>query len=190
MLAKFIRNKATVFRQRLQSKEYLLDCDLYENALTFFSHNHMTLYPKISLLLLCVFLIGVQAGCNNNVQVSGKISFDDGTPIPGANVIFISGITQGKGTTNAEGIYTLSFEKENDGIPPGSYQVLIAGAFFKPDNVVIREHEKDLDTGMRPMIDITYAETETSPLTCEVPGGSYDFVVQPSDTYKQSKGIQ
>jgi len=138
------------------------------------------------LLLVCTVIMSVTIGCgNNNVKVSGKITLDDGSPVVGANVIFISGIAQGKGSTNADGIYSLSFEKKNDGIPAGSYQVLIAGAFFKPENLKITD---DMDEGTRPMIDLKYAETETSPLTCEVPNDTgYDFVVEPSDFYKRVK---
>jgi len=135
---------------------------------------------------ICAALLVVAIGCgNNNVKVNGKITLDDGAPVVGANVIFISGITQGRGTTNADGIYSLSFEKKNDGIPPGSYQVLVAGAFFTPDNIKV---EDIMDTGARPMIDLKYAETETSPLNSEVPNAEgYDFVVEPSDFYRRAK---
>lgn len=141
---------------------------------------------KYILSCACAVLVIVTVGCgSSNVQVSGTITLDDGTPVPGATVIFSSGITQGRGTTDAEGVYTLSFQKKNDGIPAGSYQVMVAGAFFKPDGLKITD---DMDTGTRPMIDVKYSETETSPLTCEVPGNKeFDFVVEPSDLYKKAK---
>jgi len=137
-------------------------------------------------LLVSAVVISIVAGCGSgNVKVSGKIILEDGTPVVGTNVFFISGMTQGRGTTDENGVYSLSFQKTNDGIPAGTYQVLVAGAFFKPTNIKI---EDDMDTGMRPMIDLKYAETETSPLTCEVPSSSgYDFVVEPSDFYRRAK---
>ena len=143
----------------------------------------MSLKSTLALAFAVMMIAAVGCG-NNNVKVSGKITLEDGTPVVGANVFYISGITQGRGTTNAEGVYSLSFEKTNDGIPPGTYQVLVTGAYFTPDKVVLRN---EMDTGSRPMIDLIYAETETSPLTSEVPDpGGYDFVVETSEDYKRA----
>ena len=144
---------------------------------------------KTILSLAFAIMMIVTAGCGSDtIKVSGKITLEDDTPVVGANVFFVSGITQGRGTTNADGVYSLSFKKTNDGIPAGSYQVLVVGAFFTPDNVVIRD---DMDTGSRPMIDYVYAVTETTPLTCEVPNAKgYDFVVEPSDFYKRMRRSQ
>ena len=143
----------------------------------------MSLKSTLSLVFAVIIIAAVGCG-NNNVKVSGKITLEDGTPVVGATVIYISGITQGRGTTNAEGVYSLSFEKTNDGIPPGTYQVLIVGAFFTPDNIVLRD---EMDTGSRPMIDFIYAEAETSPLASEVPNAEgYDFVVETSEEYRRA----
>lgn len=137
----------------------------------------------VTLLLPCLLLTGCGSGL---IAVSGKITLEDGTPLKTGKVFFISGINQGEGTIQPDGTYQMSFKKKNDGIPKGSYRVLVTGAFFTPDDFVSTD---DMDTGERPMIDPKYAETETSPLTCEVPGeGGYDFVVSPSEHYLRSKG--
>ena len=126
----------------------------------------------------------VAAGCGNNIKVSGKVTLTDGTPVPGGRIVFISGVNQGKGNIGPDGTYRLSFQKKDDGIPPGEYVVLISGAFFKPKNLVATD---EMDEGSRPMVDLKYAETETSPLTCSVPSESYNFDVEPSKVYLDDK---
>jgi hypothetical protein len=103
-------------------------------------------------------------------------------------VFFISGITQAEGTIDQSGVYSLSFQKGKSGIPAGSYQVLVTGAFFTPRKLVT---DDEMDTGTRPIIDSIYAETETTPLNCTVPNdNSYDFVVEPSTFYAAEKRSQ
>lgn len=121
------------------------------------------------------------------VKVSGRIFLNDNDPVTGGMVVFISGTIQGKGNIAKDGTYTLSFLKKGDGIPPGTYQVLVTGAYFTPASL---KTEDEMDSGTRPMIDSIYAETETSPLRCDVPNpDGYDFVVTPSEFYAKEKGI-
>jgi hypothetical protein len=143
---------------------------------------------KLLPLFIGLFMSLSLIGCgNNNVNVTGKIMLSDGTPVSSGNVIFISGASQGKGTISPDGTYSLSFQKKGDGIPPGTYQVLVTGAFFIPSKL---KPTDEMDTGTRPIIDNIYAETETSPLNCMVPNESgYDFTVEPSKDYTQEKKI-
>lgn len=135
--------------------------------------------------MLCFTLIAI-VGCSNNVKVTGKVTLPDGTPVTQARVIFISGVNQGTGETDQNGTYSLSFTGQNDGVPKGEYQVLVNG-FFSPANYVSTD---EMDTGTVPMLDLVYAETETSPLKCSVPSDSgYDFTVKPSEAYAKEKGI-
>jgi hypothetical protein len=137
-------------------------------------------------LFLVLLLLIVSVGCGQKLfNVSGTITLSDGTPLPTGKVFFISGITQAEGTLDQSGSYSLSLQKGKRGIPAGSYQVLVTGVFFTPQNVVIND---EMDTGTRPMIDLIYAETETTPLHCTVPNeNGYDFVVNPSTFYNAEK---
>jgi hypothetical protein len=138
------------------------------------------------LFLLLAAMMIVSAGCAPKLfNVSGKVTLSDGTPLTVGKVFFISGITQAEGTLDQSGSYSISLQKGRSGIPAGSYQVLVTGAFFTPPNLVT---EDEMDTGTRPMIDSIYAETETTPLNCTVPNeNGYDFIVEPSKFYNAEK---
>jgi hypothetical protein len=143
-------------------------------------------FIQLPLLLMLLLLPTFSVGCSPKLfNVSGKVTLTDGTPLTVGKVFFISGITQAEGTLDQSGNYSLSLQKGKSGIPAGSYQVLVTGAFFTPQKLVT---EDEMDTGTRPMINSIYAETETSPLNCTVPNeNSYDFVVEPSKFYNAEK---
>lgn len=142
---------------------------------------------RISCVFLSFLLCSLLVGCGGgNVKVSGKISLSDGTPVTGGRIVFVGEVTQGKGAIDKDGNYSLSFDKKNNGVPPGTYKVVINGAFFTPANT---KTEDEMDTGTRPMVDLKYAEVETTPLTCTVPGDGYDFTVEPSAEYAKEKGL-
>jgi hypothetical protein len=145
-------------------------------------------FIRLPLLLMLLFLT-VSVGCGPKLfNVSGKVTLSDGTPLTVGKVFFISGITQAEGSLDQSGTYSLSLQKGKMGVPAGSYQVLVTGAFFTPQKLVT---EDEMDTGTRPMINSIYAETETTPLNCAVPNESgYDFVVEPSKFYNAEKGRQ
>jgi hypothetical protein len=124
-------------------------------------------------------------GCSKYVPVSGTVQLSDGVPLTGGNVIFIAADKQGKGTIDANGKYSMSFDKPGSGLPPGEYTVLVTGAFFTPKKVKI---EDEMDTGSRPMLDVKFCEAETSPLRCTVPNADgYNFTVEPSKEYLAEK---
>lgn len=144
-------------------------------------------YFRLFLLLAALMIVSV--GCGSQFfNVSGKVTLSDGTPLTVGKVFFISGITQAEGTLDQSGTYSLSLQKGKSGIPAGSYQVLVTGAFFTPRKLMT---DDEMDTGTRTMISYIYSETETTPLNCTVPNeNGYDFVVEPSKFYNAEKGIQ
>ena len=81
-------------------------------------------------LILCGFILVVLPGCGNQqVQLSGKVTFsDDGSPLTVGTVNFINGSFQSRAPLQPDGTYTVGTYKANDGLPPGKYKVFVAGA--------------------------------------------------------------
>jgi len=91
-------------------------------------------YKLILLLFIGVVAI-VLTGCNKHVPLKGKVTFaDDGSPVGAGVVIFDDGAVRASGPIQRDGTYVVGFEKEGNGIPPGTYQVVISGAVKKLDN--------------------------------------------------------
>lgn len=69
-------------------------------------------------------------GCSNtNVPLGGTVTFsDDGSPVPAGTVCFENGAKYARGQLDENGRYTLGFEKEGNGLPPGVYGVCVIGA--------------------------------------------------------------
>jgi len=71
------------------------------------------------LLLLGLFL----TGCNNNVTVTGQVTYsDNGEPVQSGMVIFNGSKEMGRGTIMS-GRYSVGLFKDGDGLPPGTYTV-------------------------------------------------------------------
>ena len=88
----------------------------------------MTSSKPWTFVLLGMFLC-CMIGCSGNVQVNGKVVFsDDGSPLDVGMILFESGDTVSRGTINGDGTFNMGFEKQNDGMPPGTYNVSISNA--------------------------------------------------------------
>jgi hypothetical protein len=120
-------------------------------------------------LLLTVLTLTILTGCGQS-GVSGKVTFkEDGSPLTSGTVVFQKPKFQSYGTLNANGEYTLSSYKPNDGTQKGDYTVYITGAESKP--------EKEGDIG-KPLIDEKYASPESG-ITCKVSGRTvFNFTVE------------
>ncbi|MCL2118311.1 MAG: carboxypeptidase-like regulatory domain-containing protein [Planctomycetaceae bacterium] len=125
-----------------------------------------------------VFLVGL-FGCSNKVQVSGKVVFEDGTPLTAGTVVFDNGREQAKGAISENGTYRLSSMANHDGIPPGEYGVYITGALGFRGPVTMQP-----GTVPRPddLIDAKFTSKATSELTCAIKGATvFDIVVTPPE---------
>ena len=133
-----------------------------------------SLFFIISVGLVCAL------GCSNKVQVSGKVVFEDGTPLNTGTVVFDNGREQAKGAISEDGTYRLSSMANNDGIKPGEYGVYITGALgfrTSPDAV-------SPTTVPRPdnLIDVRFTSRQTSGLSCTVKGKTvFDIEVIPPE---------
>ncbi|MDR1480715.1 MAG: carboxypeptidase-like regulatory domain-containing protein [Planctomycetaceae bacterium] len=135
----------------------------------------MKIYDSIALLLVCVCF----CGCGNgNQQLSGKVTFPDGSPLNVGIVCFENAETNkmARGELNENGVYVVGFESEKNGIPKGTYKVFITGAIL----------EKGINekTGLpvtEPQIAAKYSNKSTSGLTFTADGKTktFDIVVEP-----------
>ncbi|MCL2622820.1 MAG: hypothetical protein FWD31_04050 [Planctomycetaceae bacterium] len=133
-------------------------------------------------------VLGVAAlGCGNNYQLKGKITYEDGTPIPVGMVHFDSGTSLSRGRIQSDGSYTVGTLKNTDGIPKGTYKVYITGAevAMETDTRVQRMdamgNPMPTMAGYRQLVDRQYMNASTTPITCVVPveKNRFDFTVEP-----------
>ncbi|MDR2171123.1 MAG: hypothetical protein LBP59_13345 [Planctomycetaceae bacterium] len=127
--------------------------------------------------LLCVFCL---LGCGvPTISVSGKITFEDGTPLTSGEVVFaLDGSEEyfAKGKIGSDGTYTLAEQvigkqSGKSGCKKGDFKVFIA-ATSKYD---ITKNK----TEVTHIIDQDYANKEKTPLKTKVPAGVYDFKIPP-----------
>jgi len=130
----------------------------------------------IFFTVLAVFLACV-LGCSNKVQVTGTVTFEDGTPLTAGTVVFDNGRDQARGVISEDGTYRLSSIGHHDGIAPGEYGVYITGAFGFSGSAVATA-----TTVPRPddLIDTRFTSVETSGLSVVVEGRTvFDIIVTP-----------
>ncbi|MDR2171484.1 MAG: carboxypeptidase-like regulatory domain-containing protein [Planctomycetaceae bacterium] len=116
----------------------------------------------------------VVVGCSKNLPISGTVTFsDDGSPLSAGAVIFDDGVKQARAAIKPDGSFVMGFEKENNGVPAGSYNVTISGAVKllpNPDDVYPPPSEN--------LIDEKYANPATSGLTINVDGSNNKFDIK------------
>ena len=120
------------------------------------SMKHSTLF----VLSLClVFLVG----CSSKVKVSGKVTFQDGEPVPVGKVVFEDDQHTYFGIIQPDGKYSAGVRRDGDGIPPGKYRVAVAGAWA--ENVYDGE---TLVSEARPLIAEKWTDSKTSGLEYDI----------------------
>jgi hypothetical protein len=119
------------------------------------------------ILLSILLSLSFGLGCQPNVRVGGKVTFDDGSPLTVGEVQFLSGVSMASGRINSDGSYTLTSQKLNDGIPPGQYEVVIVNAAEVPPSPT--GNIEDTPPTIL-LIDEKFMSPSTSGLTCEVKG--------------------
>ncbi len=140
---------------------------------------------NLALLTSCLIFCSLLIGCNKNSQVTGKITFPDGTPFTTGTVVFENEKTSANGRIQPDGTYRLGSVKENDGVPKGSYRVSISGAVTygaapeaPKDPYASRGSASPLPASI-PLINRKFFSAETSELKCDVKGNTvYDIQVE------------
>ena len=123
----------------------------------------MRFYPAA----LAVFVLVLAAGCGSNVGVSGKVTFEDGSPLTTGEVRFETDSFTSSGKIKPDGTYQLGATGIDDGIPKGSYGVTVRAM----DNSGIKPGMSPAEAPpSKSLIDLKFSSVKTSALTCEVNG--------------------
>jgi len=126
-------------------------------------------------VIVAVFLFSV-AGCGSKVSVSGKVTFDDGSPLTTGEVRFEMADFVSSGRIQSDGTYRLGTISDKDGIPKGTYGVTVRAM-----------DSSGMTPGMAPgdappaksLIAPQFGSVGTSGLTCEVKGTTtFNITVQ------------
>jgi hypothetical protein len=122
---------------------------------------------NLSVIVCVVFLLVVIViGCSKHVQQSGHVVFDDGSPVPCGTICFLGENYQASGNIQSSGKFTIGSTRADNGLLPGSYKVIIAGA------------QKVIGTGdegqplFEELVDGKFTNPETTPLTIVVQGNN------------------
>ena len=144
---------------------------------------------------MCVaLLLSVFVGCGGDgTKVTGKVTYEDGTPLTVGRVMFENETISASGPIDQDGKYQLMVEEGRTGLPAGSYRVCILGA-MQADSSMSEKIKKDKSSAnddegapMVLVIDPKFTSGTKSGLTCDVQGSSvtYDIQVEkPSKGYK------
>jgi len=115
----------------------------------------------------------VLSGCGGSTTaVSGTVKVKGGDVLKQGTVQFISGTATASGAIGQDGKYKLSSSGRGDGAPAGTYKVVflsteVGGGYDHPDEPV------------KQVIDSKYTNPTTTPIEVNVPGGTYDFELDP-----------
>lgn len=75
--------------------------------------------------LVCAVMLVACVGCGGRSQVTGKVTFSDGTPLTYGTVNFVSADTMCKGQIEKDGSYRMRTFKPGDGVPAGTYKIYL-----------------------------------------------------------------
>lgn len=122
-------------------------------------------------LVLC---LGCGGGSGLDTHpVSGKVTIKGGEPVKKGIVQFSNGTYTSIGGIETDGSYTMSSAGEDDGVPPGTYKVVVLNTNL-PD---IKDDGSMVE--IPPVIDARYESPDNSGLTVTVPGDNYDLELDP-----------
>ncbi|MCL2622454.1 MAG: hypothetical protein FWD31_02210 [Planctomycetaceae bacterium] len=133
------------------------------------------IYSIKSWKFLCIVLpfLATTFGCGGGAKVTGKVTFEDGTPLTVGTVSFQTESEQMIGHIKSDGTYELSPNDRTIRIPKGDYKVCIVNAYIEVGEPLKGANERE-DFGGRRMaqsvINTKYESTSTSDLTCKVDG--------------------
>jgi hypothetical protein len=136
-----------------------------------------------SQIILGILLVALSGCGSNKYPVTGKVTFKDGTPLPGGLIVFSpvdrTNHTGARAYIESDGTFTLSTDSEGDGSLLGKFKVMI-----RPPS-----QGKGEDDPMSKvlMIDKKYLNLDKSGIELEVKPGNNDFTIV-VDRPAQTKG--
>ncbi|MDR1479648.1 MAG: lipoprotein [Planctomycetaceae bacterium] len=128
-----------------------------------------------------LFALVVLTGCDNNVPLSGHVTFsDNGEVLTAGTVVFVNGATQARGEIQPNGSYVLGFEDIKNGLPSGTYSVYIDNANRYEGGELDANGIPKSEQKIIPLINEKHTKIETAGLTVEVNGSlkKYDIKVE------------
>lgn len=119
----------------------------------------------VTVSLLC--LLALTLGCSSKTKVTGKVTFEDGTPLTTGEVRFESSGKLASGKIQPDGTYSLGSVGESDGIEKGTYKVSIYAMDYSD-----AKSSGDPATAAPPksLVAKKYQSAKTSELECVVDG--------------------
>ncbi|MDR1958648.1 MAG: hypothetical protein LBQ54_06350 [Planctomycetaceae bacterium] len=146
-----------------------------------------------SLRLFVIFLgMTVFPGCGSNIPLSGKIIYEDGTPLKTGMLNFASETTLSRAKIQPDGSYVVGTSKEKDGLPEGKYKVYITGAeeAVEPKNAPVKYDSMGTPVTVmgryRQLVNRKYLTADKTPLVCDVPApkNRFDITIEKPDYLK------
>jgi len=132
------------------------------------------LFAMRNILFLGVSLVVCVLGCSGGggFPVSGKVTFQDGTPVPRGQVTFISNTFSAGGNITADGAYTVTVK-----LPAGTYRVTVLASGDSPSSAMVDVQDRK---PIKPLVDMKFNNPDTSGLVCEVKGKTtFPITVEP-----------
>ena len=125
-----------------------------------------------SIVFVACFVLSA-LGCGSQVSVSGKVTFEDGTPLTTGEVLFEKEGFMASGRIQPDGSYRIGTASDSDGIPKGTYGVTVraldaSGASTSTPSMSVAPGDASAAPPPRSLIDPAFGSVETSGLTCEV----------------------
>jgi len=135
------------------------------------------------LSLFVIVALVAAAGCSGRAQVTGKVTFTDGTPLTCGVVNFANDTTICKGEIDkTDGTFKMRTFKPGDGVPPGTYKVYITETMKFGDT---GNEVKTGDVGFSTigiatdLVDPKYGNPDESGLSVTVKGSmKYDITLE------------
>ena len=112
---------------------------------------------SFTLLVLSVLTI---SGCGNQVKVSDKVTFPDGTPLTTGKILFENDQPTYSASIRSDGTFSMGMLKDGEGIPTGEYRVAVFA--------IVPGDEDKIEEPPRLMTHSKYASSRTSEITCNV----------------------
>jgi len=134
---------------------------------------------KIIFPFVLVLAIATFVGCGGGVQLTGTVTFEDGTPLEFGTVCFRAGGLESRGDVGSGGVYRVSTNRPGDGIPPGTYAVFLINT-ERGEMVPIPGSDGDFRDITVQTVAPKYLSPETSGLTVTIDRSTrtFDFQVE------------
>jgi hypothetical protein len=128
---------------------------------------HHTRLARWAMLTVVAATLALLGGCGGGrVKVSGRVVYDDGSPVEEGTVCGEMEDPEAKqmvqGEIDRDGSFTLGTTQPGDGAKPGKYKLIV---------LCRTPGDAEASQGKKPAVDGKYARYNTSGLTVDVTGG-------------------